>query len=329
MATKTQEQIMANWGASDQPLVSVCCTAFNHEHYITEALDGFLMQTTDFPFEIIVRDDCSTDRTAEIIRRYEQQYPLIIKPIYEIENQYSQGVAPMSPVFEQSKGEYLALCEGDDYWTDEHKLQYQMDFLSANLDYSVCYTAATVIDDEGQVIEYNKNLGDSDKNMLISGRGSAITGSIFFRRFDWSEWAEGRVLNGDVLLWHFLGFIGACKCLDSIGNSVYRIHPGGIWSGRSNRDKLLGSLNTFSVLRKSIEKKLPNDREVMKLHQTVYKFVFEKYFFTSIKSINLGDYYFGVKKLYSLKHVNRFSIYFYHLFKLAIRLYRKILKQFA
>jgi len=209
MANKTQEQIMQNWGGRDLPLLSVCCITFNHEGYIAEALDSFLMQETDFPFEVIVRDDCSADRTAEIIRTYEQQYPLIIKPIYEAENQYSKGVRPMPVVFKQTKGEYLALCDGDDYWTDQHKLQHQVDFLAAHLDYSVCYTAANIINDEGKQIGIINEFGDSDEKTMISGLGSVITGSMMFRRFDLSEWmglANVKVFNGDAVLWHFLGF---------------------------------------------------------------------------------------------------------------------------
>ena len=73
------------------PLVSICCITYNHENYIRDAIDGFLMQETDFPFEIIIHDDDSTDATADIIREYEKKYPDVIKPIYQTENQYSKG----------------------------------------------------------------------------------------------------------------------------------------------------------------------------------------------------------------------------------------------
>lgn len=92
MINITQEQIMQNWGTdnAENPLVSVRCITYNHEPYIAQALDGFLMQKTNFPFEVIVHDDASTDKTAEIIREYEKKFPKIIKPIYESENQYSK-----------------------------------------------------------------------------------------------------------------------------------------------------------------------------------------------------------------------------------------------
>lgn len=93
MIDKSEKQIMEKWDttALDSPLVTICCTAFNHEYYIERALDGFLMQETTFPFEVIVHDDVSTDRTVEIIREFENRFPSIIKPVYEVENQYSKN----------------------------------------------------------------------------------------------------------------------------------------------------------------------------------------------------------------------------------------------
>lgn len=123
------------------PLVSICSITYNHAPYIRECLDGFLMQKTTFPFEIIIHDDCSTDGTDEIIREYAKKYPDIIKPIFEIENQYSKGVRGMFTkyCYPQAKGKYIALCEGDDYWTDPLKLQRQVDFLESHPDYSLCF----------------------------------------------------------------------------------------------------------------------------------------------------------------------------------------------
>ena len=107
----------------DKPLVSISCIAYNHESYIRQCLDGFLMQKTTFSFEILIHDDASTDNTTDIIREYERKYPDIIKPIYQKENQYSKGI-PISATFNwpRAKGKYIAMCEGDDYWTDPLKI---------------------------------------------------------------------------------------------------------------------------------------------------------------------------------------------------------------
>lgn len=150
----TQEQVMRNWNG-EIPLVSVCCITYNHESYIAQALDGFLMQRTSFPFEVLIHDDASTDNTADIIREYEKKFPKIIKPIYQKENQYSQGKRDISATwnFPRAKGKYIAMCEGDDYWIDENKLQMQVDFLENNLEYGMCYTNFNLVSEKSKNIK--------------------------------------------------------------------------------------------------------------------------------------------------------------------------------
>src|SRR3972149_8846841 len=125
--------------SDSKPLVSVCCITYNHEAYIRNSIEGFLMQITTFPIEIIIHDDASIDNTSDIIREYEIKYPEIIKAIYQTENQWSKGIKP-SPtyVWPRARGKYIALCEGDDYWTDPHKLQKQVDFMENHQEYSLC-----------------------------------------------------------------------------------------------------------------------------------------------------------------------------------------------
>lgn len=114
-------------------MVTVCCLAYNHEKYIRKALDSFVMQKTNFNFEVLINDDASTDNTANILREYERKYPDIIKPIYQKENQYSQGKKiNVEILFPNATGKYIATCETDDYWTDDKKLQKQYDALEQN-----------------------------------------------------------------------------------------------------------------------------------------------------------------------------------------------------
>lgn len=127
---------------TNKVMVSIECTAYNHEKYIAEALDSLLMQKTDFAYEILVHDDASTDRTAEIIKRYEQQYPEIVKPIYQTVNQYSQNLPFEITNLERAQGKYIAICEGDDYWVDPEKLQRQVDYMEAHPECSMCVHAA-------------------------------------------------------------------------------------------------------------------------------------------------------------------------------------------
>lgn len=120
--------------------VSVLCTAYNHEKFLRKCLDGFVMQKTNFKFEAIIHDDVSTDGTKAIIEEYAKKYPDIIVPIYETENQYSKGVELVDNImFPVARGKYIALCEGDDYWCDENKLQLQYDFMESHQECSACF----------------------------------------------------------------------------------------------------------------------------------------------------------------------------------------------
>ncbi len=128
-------------------MVSILCTAYNHEAYIRDCLDGFVKQKTSFPFEVIIHDDASTDSTADIIREYEQQYPDIIKPIYQTENQYSKGIDIYADfLVPRILGKYVAFCEGDDFWTDDQKLQKQFDFMEQHEECAICVHKVERID---------------------------------------------------------------------------------------------------------------------------------------------------------------------------------------
>ena len=120
-------------------LVSICCLTYNHEDYLRDTLEGFLMQKVNFPIEILINDDASTDSTSEIVREYADKYPELIRPFYQPVNLYSQGKdLCLEVLYPQARGKYIALCEGDDYWTDPMKLQRQVDFLEAHPEYSAC-----------------------------------------------------------------------------------------------------------------------------------------------------------------------------------------------
>ncbi|NLJ77126.1 MAG: glycosyltransferase [Peptococcaceae bacterium] len=165
-------------------MVSISCITYNHEHYIADAIEGFLMQKTNFPYEILIHDDASTDRTPDIVREYELKYPDLIKPIYQKENQYSQGVKVTKLNADRAIGKYIAVCEGDDYWTDPYKLQKQVDYMELNPTCTLCFTNGTVI--ENGALRRKKFIPWLDENRL------------FYHKKDWSYNA------GEVAL---LGFI--------------------------------------------------------------------------------------------------------------------------
>ncbi|MBD5356430.1 MAG: glycosyltransferase family 2 protein [Bacteroides sp.] len=127
-----------------KPLVVIRCITYNHEKYIRDALEGFVMQKADFHYVAIVHDDASTDSTPAIIQEYADRYPDIIFPIFELENQYSKHNGSLRKIMNEAcdttEAKYIAICEGDDYWTDPLKLQKQVNFLETHPDYSACLT---------------------------------------------------------------------------------------------------------------------------------------------------------------------------------------------
>lgn len=123
--------------------VSIICTVYNHAQYLEKTLQGFVSQKTDFRFEALIHDDASTDNSAEIIKSFEKKYPEIIKGIYQTENQYSKRVSITREILVPSaKGKYIAVCEGDDYWTDENKLQKQVEYMDSHPECAFCFTNA-------------------------------------------------------------------------------------------------------------------------------------------------------------------------------------------
>lgn len=134
----------------DKIMVSIQCLVYNHEPYLRQCLEGFVIQKTNFKFEAIVHDDCSTDNSAAIIREYAEKYPDIIKPIYEAENQYSKHDGSIEKIVDSAcKGYYIAFCEGDDYWIDPNKLQKQYDALCIYSEATMCYTGFYCVDEKG------------------------------------------------------------------------------------------------------------------------------------------------------------------------------------
>ncbi len=144
-------------------LVSIWCTSFNHELFIRDALEGFVRQKTNFRYEIIIHDDASTDGTKQIIEEYQKKYPDLIIPIFQMQNQFSKGVSLFDTFgAKYVRGKYIAMCEGDDFWTDEEKLQKQVDFLEQHPDYSMCCHAGYYVDNEGYKLNGLFKKFDSD-----------------------------------------------------------------------------------------------------------------------------------------------------------------------
>ncbi|MDE6553317.1 MAG: glycosyltransferase, partial [Muribaculaceae bacterium] len=171
-----------------KPLVVIKCTTYNHGPYIKDALDGFVMQKTDFPFVAIVHDDASTDNTASIIKEYAKKYPDIILPIFEEENQYSKRDGSLGKIINEASNatgaKYIALCEGDDYWTYPLKLQKQVHFLQNNPEYGLIHTNIYIADwkngfQEKEVAALDIPSGDVYRVLLE--RNFIFTASVLYR----------------------------------------------------------------------------------------------------------------------------------------------------
>ena len=237
--------------------VSICCITYNHEKYIRDGLEGFLMQKTDFPFEIIIHDDASTDSTADIIRSYEKKYPELFTCIYQKENQWSKGIRPSpSYVWPKARGKYIALCEGDDYWDDPEKLSFQYDFLESNPDYVlVGGYAKTIRESEGFKIihdnppKYDPNF-DFDTRYLIR-YNPLSTPTAFFRNGVIKEFPDiyFKGAGGDRRLYMLLSLHGKCKFFKKPWG-VYRIHSGGVTQNQKGENEIAGIEARLEVIKR-------------------------------------------------------------------------------
>lgn len=222
-------------GGTPTPRLSVACITYNAAPYIRQALDGFLMQKTNFPFEVLVHDDASTDGTAEIIREYAEKRPDVIRAVFQKENQWSKGVA-VAPKFlwPLIRGEYVAMCEGDDYWTDPLKLQKQVDWLDAHPDSSVCFHPVVVHFEDGShkdsAYPMPKDCPDGFTFEGLLKHNFIQTNSVVFR---WKLKGRENEVPADItprdwftnLLHAEKGPIGFIP--EAMG--VYRRHSGGVW----------------------------------------------------------------------------------------------------
>lgn len=226
----------------EEPLVSICCITYNHEPYIRDAIEGFLMQETDFPFEIIIHDDASTDKTAEIIKEYERKYPEIIKPIYQTENQYSKGRMIYTITYERAKGKYIARCEGDDYWTDSQKLKIQIEEMRKRPECYISFHPATMIYEDksnpnevfGKRSFQNKIF--STRQVILGGGGFMPSASLCLKRefiemiLNSQESFYATYLN-DYFTQVFSSLNGGAIYINKT-MSVYRYMSKGSWSER-------------------------------------------------------------------------------------------------
>jgi glycosyltransferase involved in cell wall biosynthesis len=273
------------------PLVSICCITYNHEKYIRDAIEGFLMQKTDFPVEILIFDDASQDRTQEIIEEYAKKNENIVT-FLQTENQRSKGKnGYIDWLLPAAKGKYIALCEGDDYWIDPYKLQNQVDFLNENENFVMCFTNCLIKNEITKKEKIAKiNIWDSldTRGLLMHNSLEGVkygeeinspghTSTIVFRNHlinSFPNWYS-KCFIGDEPLFLILSKFGNAKFINTI-SSVYRQHLSGVSTiNFTFESDYLGRIFMYKKLNTYFDKK------------------YSKYIFHLI-----AQYYFKLSKLY-------------------------------
>ena len=227
---------------NNKPIVSICMVTYNHEKYIAKALDSILMQQCNFKYDVLIGDDVSTDSTRSIIKRYAEEHPEIFIPIFHEKNLGYQGQVNFTRVLEACKGKYIAVLEGDDYWSDPNKLQMQFDFMEANPEYVMCFTEVDMVDENSKLIEndvYRKLKDDTltIQNVIISYKNLMPTATLFFRNQlphplpDFFTKAQ----NGDLALQLIVAHFGKIKYIPK-KTACYRRHSGGITKTKEHMD---------------------------------------------------------------------------------------------
>jgi glycosyltransferase involved in cell wall biosynthesis len=320
----------------DNIKVTVYCITYNHVDLIAKALDGFIMQKTNFKYEVLIHDDCSTDGTTEILKRYETKYPELLRIVYEKENQYSKGTRISSIMQPLIRGDYVARCEGDDYWTDPDKLQKQFDFMEAHKEVALSVHSA---------IEHNLITGKKYKipseqkeskavpieDIIAYGGGHFPTCSFMYNRkmfqLDYDKWGDGicgdhRIILQAALSGKQVYYIDDCMAVHTY---LYK----GSWSQRHE-----SNLELMKEFRKKAINSMINFNEDTnyKYNEAVQKYIKKIKFLLEVvlednPKLLFDDYYKEIYKAMPLftKVIWHFKAYTPTAYKVCQRIKRKII----
>jgi glycosyltransferase involved in cell wall biosynthesis len=256
-----------------EPLLSVWLLTYNHKDFIDQAINSVLVQQTNFSYEIVIGDDCSTDGTTEIIRNYQSQYPNKIRLLLAKRNLWQplpgiQGVTSVA-LYQTCRGKYIALCEGDDYWTDPLKLQKQIDFLENNPDFAICFHKVK-IEEEGQFKDYITGVNYPTISSIVDlAKSNYIpTPSCVFRNnipnILGANFSESPL--GDYYIHMMNAQYGNIFYIDEV-MAIYRVHNTSTFSSQSMACKLAKTLKAIEVIYKDLQE--PNvdvRRHLIDLH---------------------------------------------------------------
>ena len=266
--------------------LTIICLTFNQVKFIRQTIESFLMQKTNFDFEVLIHDDCSTDGTKEIIEEYEKKYPTIIKPIYQKENQWTKGnpsVILNDFIFPNIDSEYVAMCEGDDYWIDENKLQKQVDFLDKHKNYNVCFHPVKVIWEDGSeedsIFPNKKMVYGKTKLKLkhLLKHNFIQTNSVVYR------WNKSIKIPDNILpIDWFIHLLNVKNCkiyfMKNEIMSVYRRWAGGIWIDNGTDTFFMKNGNKIINFYKQMDEMFGTN------HKKDIQYIFNKLVCASVKS---------------------------------------------
>jgi glycosyltransferase involved in cell wall biosynthesis len=274
------------------PFVVVWMVAYNQEKYVDKAVESIMMQQTNFEYLLIIGEDCSTDNTRKLCEIQKEKYGNKIQLLLNEKNLGSMDNA--LNVYEkcfQSNAKYIALCEGDDYWTDPHKLQKQVDFLETHPDYAICFHAVNILED-GKLRPSELNWSDKEATYSILDLANSNlmhTPSVVFRNGlidKFPEWYQESPV-GDYVLHLLNAKKGLIKYLPEV-MAVYRVHEGGTWSQRRMDEVYLRSIALLDLLMKEdFEAKVI---EVFKSQKTRRIREFTRWLLTNNKYQELHDF---------------------------------------
>lgn len=242
---------------SNDIMVSVLCQTYNHEKYIAECLQSLVSQKVSFRYEILVHDDASTDNTANLIREFEKEYPDLIKPIYQKENQWSKGNKVFSDIqLPRCIGRYIAICEGDDYWIDPLKLQKQVDFLESHPDYAMCFSKCREQIEVSGIENVFSHLESRDyMGHEVLSKWTIPTATVLFRNYgSYLIFAFPEVVHADIFLFLLLAEKGKLFCMNEM-TATYRRNSGGLTQLPQNEKLLKSYLEHYMILDNYFNKK--------------------------------------------------------------------------
>lgn len=315
----------------DNPLVAIKCLTYNQEPYIRQCLEGFIMQKTNFRFVAIVHDDASTDATAIIIKDFAEKYPNVIIPICETENLYSKKNGSitriMNKAIEETGCKYIAVCEGDDYWTDPLKLQKQVDFMESHPDYGMIHTDFNIVNHASiQEFRFHKNFSrvkNIEDGLLLGTYGIGTLTSLY-RKSIYDKLPRHNIekgfLMGDLPIWIEISHISKIKYIKDVTAS-YRLLKNSA-SHSENLEKRITFIRNAYDCRKYYATLYSKFNLLKKIEKNCEIDVFKVNVKEGKNKKNTFQDYIKMVKKYNLIHLP-FTLYMYVLFYVTKGLLRK------